>query len=303
MLMANIIEIKTIAEYNALIGQETMNPLVSVIDFSKLNFKPPAESISLSFSFYAVFIKIGKQCDLRYGRNYYDYQAGSLVFVGPGQVVTTEVVEEDFLPSGHALLFHPDLIRGTTLGQQIKDYSFFSYDVHEALHVSEKEMQIVLENFNKIQYELQHSIDKHSKRLIVSNIELLLNYCIRFYDRQFITRSNVNSDVLSRFEKMLNEYFGSENPQSIGIPTVAYFAEQFHLSANYFGDLIKKETGKTAQEYIQWTIIEAAKEKIFDVNKPVGEIAYELGFKYPQHFTRFFKQHVGKSPNEYRNLN
>jgi AraC family transcriptional activator of pobA len=139
-------------------------------------------------------------------------------------------------------LFQPDLIRGTSLGHHIKDYSFFFYDIHEALHVSEKELEAVIECFKKVEFELQQSIDKHSKHLIISNIELFLSYCVRFYDRQFITRDNINSDVLTKFESLLNSYFESENPQKIGIPTVAYFADQFHLSANYFGDLIKKET-------------------------------------------------------------
>ncbi len=200
-------------------------------------------------------------------------------------------------------MFHPDLIRGTSLGQHIKDYSFFSYEVHEALHLSEKELDVVLECFKKIEFVLQQSVDKHSKHLIVSNIELFLSYCLRFYDRQFITRDNINSDVLTKFESLLNSYFESENPIKLGIPTVAYFADQLHLSANYFGDLIKKETKKTALEYIQLTIIDAAKEKIFVPGKSVNEIAYELGFKYPQHFSRFFKHHVGYSPNEYRQLN
>jgi len=158
-----------------------------------------------------------------------------------------------------------------------------------------------LECFNKIEYELQHAIDKHSKKLIVSNIELFLNYCVRFYDRQFITRDNDNRGVLEKFERLLNEYFQSEKPRTIGIPTVSYCADQVHLSPNYFGDLIKKETGRTAQEYIQLKIVCVAKEKMMDQTKPVSVIAYELGFKYPQHFTRFFKQKVGYAPNHYKN--
>jgi AraC family transcriptional activator of pobA len=185
----------------------------------------------------------------------------------------------------------------------MKEYNFFSYEANEALHVSQKELELIRECFGKIQSELQHPVDKHSKRLITSNIELLLNYCQRFYDRQFITRDNINSDVLTKFESLLNSYFESENPEKIGIPTVAHFAEQFHLSPNYFGDLIKKETGKSAQEYIQLAIIDAAKDKIFDKSKSVSEIAFELGFKYPAHFSRFFKQQVGKSPVEYRQMN
>ena len=141
------------------------------------------------------------------------------------------------------------------------------------------------------------------KNLIVSNIEMLLNYCVRFYDRQFITRDNVHKGILEKFENLLNEYFQSDKPQTIGLPSVAWCASELNLSANYFGDLIKKETGKTAQEYIQSKLIDVAKEKIFDQSKSVSQIAYELGFKYPQHFTRLFKQRVGQSPNEYRSLN
>jgi AraC-like DNA-binding protein len=215
-------------------------------------------------------------------------------------VVSIEADEEDYQPSGYVLLFHPDLLRGTSLGHNMKDYSFFSYDVHEALHLSEHEKNIVLECFRKIEFEISHAIDKHSKKLIVANIELFLNYCIRFYDRQFIVRDHANSGILEKFEQSLNAYFSSEKPLQAGIPSVAYFAAELHLSANYFGDLIKKETGKTALEHIQAKLIDVAKEKIFQYNKSVSEIAYELGFKYPNHFSRFFKQQVGTTPNEYR---
>lgn len=202
------------------------------------------------------------------------------------------------------MLFHPDFIRGTVLGKHIQDYSFFSYDVNEALHISEQERQVVLECFRKIAFELQHGIDKHSRKLIVSNIELFLNYCVRYYDRQFITRDHANTGIIEKFDYSLNDYFSSDKPHETGIPTVGYFASELHLSANYFGDLVKKETGKTAQEYIQAKAIDVAKERILDPTKSVSEVAYELGFKYPQHFTRFFKQHVGNTPIEYRsNLN
>lgn len=204
------------------------------------------------------------------------------------------------LPKGYALVFHPDLIHGTHLGKHIQDYTFFSYQSNEALHISERERRIVLDCFSKIGYELEHAIDRHSKNLIVDNIELFLNYCVRFYDRQFITRDNIHKGILERFENLLNEYFQSERTQTIGLPTVAYCAGELKLSASYFGDLIKRETGKSAQEYIQTKVIDVAKEKIFDHSKSVSEIAYELGFKYPQHFTRLFKQRVGQSPSEYR---
>ncbi|RYE23038.1 MAG: AraC family transcriptional regulator [Sphingobacteriaceae bacterium] len=301
--MANIFEIKTVAEYNRMIGVKTPHPLVNVVDFSTL--KPQdnsAVSGTFTFDFYSISIKYGKNCELKYGRNYYDYQDGTLVFMAPGQVVTVEQ-QKVFTPEGFALVFHPDLIRATSLGQNIKNYSFFSYDVHEALHLSENELEVVLQCFKKIEFELGQAVDKHSKHLIVTNIELFLGYCVRFYDRQFITRDNINSDALSRFESLLNSYFESENPQKLGIPTVAYFADQLHLSANYFGDLIKKETGKTALEHIQLAIVGAAKKKVFMPGKSINEIASELGFRYAQHFSRFFKQQVGFTPNEYRQIN
>jgi AraC family transcriptional regulator, transcriptional activator of pobA len=204
---------------------------------------------------------------------------------------------------GRALIFHPDLIHGTSLGRNIKDYTFFSYEVNEALHLSARERAIVSDCFEKINYELDHAIDTHSKTLIVSYIELFLNYCKRFYERQFITRSHVNKDVLTRFEKILEEYFSSEMPIELGPPSVCYCAEKLYLSANYLGDLLKKETGKSAQEHIQLKLIDVAKEKIYDSSKSISEIAYELGFKYPQHFTRLFKNVTGYSPIEYRSLN
>ncbi|SDH35355.1 helix-turn-helix domain-containing protein [Chitinophaga filiformis] len=189
------------------------------------------------------------------------------------------------------------------MGRNIKDYTFFSYEVREALHISKKERKVIVECLKKISSEIEQSIDKHSKTLIVSYIELLLNYCIRFYDRQFITRSHSNKDVLIRFEKLLSEYFESGEAQYSGLPSVAWCAGQLFLSPHYFGDLIKKETGSTALDYIQTKLIDEAKTKIFDASKTIGDVATELGFKYPHHFTRLFKQKTGMTPNEYRNSN
>lgn len=303
--MEEVYRFDTVNEYNALNNHETLHPLVSVIDFSKAaprSWKGD-KMVKINYGLYCIFLKEVKCGDLHYGKNTYDYQEGTLVFVSPGQVVTVETTGEIYQPKGYALVFHPDLIHGTTLGKHIHDYTFFGYQSNEALHLSERERKIVLECFSKIQYELEHAIDKHTKKLIVDNLELFLNYCVRFYDRQFITRDNVHKGILERFENLLNEYFQSDKPQSLGLPSVAYCANELNLSASYFGDLIKKETGKTAQEYIQMKVIDVAKEKIFDTTKSVSEVAYELGFKYPQHFTRLFKQRVGQSPNEYRMLN
>lgn len=298
--MENMIRFETINDYNTFNNNETLHPLVSVVDLSKAN---PRQGSRMYFGFYTIFLKDVKCGDLVYGRHTYDYQEGTLVFLAPGQVAGVNSKGETYQPKGYALVFHPDLIHGSQLGKHIQDYTFFGYQSNEALHLSERERKIVLDCFSKIQYELEHAIDNHSKKLIVSNIELFLNYCIRFYDRQFITRDDVQKGIMERFENLLNSYFQSDKPETIGLASVAYCAGELNLSSNYFGDLVKKETGKTAQEYIQSKLIDEAKERIFDQNKSVSQIAYELGFKYPQHFTRLFKQRVGQSPNEYRNLN
>lgn len=295
--MDKIQKLDQVCQYNELVGAETFHPLISVVDFSKTQ---PIQHFRAAYGFYCVFLKEIKSCDLQYGRGNYDYQEGTLVFVAPGQVIGVTSNGEYAQPKGWALLFHPDLLHGTSLGQTMRNYSFFSYEVNEALHLSEQERHTIIDCFRKIETELNHAIDKHSKTLIVSNIELLLNYCIRFYDRQFITRNNVNKDIIVRFEKLLNDYFLSDEPLNIGLPSVKYCAEKLFLSANYLGDLIKKDTGKTAQEHIQTKLIDIAKERVFDPSKSVSEIAYELGFKYPQHFSRLFKKCVGCSPNEYR---
>jgi AraC family transcriptional regulator, transcriptional activator of pobA len=296
--MDKIEKLRTVTQFNSQRGQETLHPLVSVLDQSKSMPIPVAKYLS---ELYVIFLKDVKCEDFKYGRNQYDYQGETLLFIAPGQIFGISTTEEKMVqPTGWALVFHPDFINGTALGKRIYEYGFFSYETNEALHISKREKQVILECFQKIQDELEHGIDKHSRMLILSNIELFLNYCIRFYDRQFITREILNKDILVRFESVLNGYYQSEAPQHLGLPSVAYCAEKLHLSANYFGDLVKKETGKTAQEYIQAKVIELSKEKIFDQSKSISEIAYEMGFKYPPHFTRLFKQRVGMSPNEYR---
>jgi AraC-like DNA-binding protein len=301
--MGKIKDLVTVNDYCAGINLSTLHPLVTVLDFSEGTWTVRENVEAVRYNFYAVFLKQGQSCILRYGRQNYDYQDATLVFVGPGQVVNITGIDPDFKPSGHALLFHPDLLRGTNLGSSIDKYSFFSYELSEALHISLRERQIVLDCFEKIRYELSQGIDKHSKQLIVSNIELFLNYCTRFYDRQFITRDTINLGIIDKFDSSLRSYIQTGKARELGIPSVSYFAEEQNLSSNYFGDLVKKETGKNAQEYIQAKIIEMAKEKIFDPDKSISEIAYELGFKYPQHFTRFFKNKVGYTPNEFRSLN
>lgn len=295
--MSIILRMDSVGDYNAFVGQETLHPLVSVIDFSKVG---PLRHARKAYGFYAVFLKDVKCGDLKYGRHYYDYQEGTLVFVSPGQVIGNDDNGESFRMQGYALLFHPDLLRNTPLGRNMKDYTFFSYDASESLHMSERERHIITNCLQEIQSELERGVDRHTKSIVTANIEVLLNHCMRFYDRQFITRENVNKDALVEFERLLDAYFETVNPQQIGLPFVQYFADELHLSANYFGDLIKKETGKTAQEHIQLKIIGKAKDLLCGTNKSVSEIAYELGFKYPHHLSRMFKKNVGRSPNEFR---
>ncbi|HEV7381720.1 MAG TPA: helix-turn-helix domain-containing protein [Dyadobacter sp.] len=298
--MEDIIRFDTVNQYNTFNQQETLHPLVTVIDLSAAS---PRKKTRQYMGCYGIFLKDVVCGDLRYGKEYYDYQEGTLIFMSPGQVFTVENDGELYQPKGHALVFHPDLLLGTSLNGKMNEFSFFGYQVNEALHLSQRERQIVMDCFGKIKYELEQAVDKHSRKLIVANLELFLDYCIRFYDRQFITRDTIHRGILAKFESLLSSYFSSDKPQTIGLPSVSYCADALNLSAKYFGDLIKKETGQSAQEFIQMKVIEAAKERIFNSEKTVNEIAFELGFKYPQHFSRLFKQRMGQTPNKYRILN
>lgn len=295
----DLIKLDTVDANNQLFGLETLHPLVNVVDLSEANGYPI--HFTVNYGIYALFLKDIKCGDIRYGRQVYDYQEGTIVSFAPGQVAETEMLE-GVKPMAKGIVFHPDLIKGTSLGQEIKTYSFFSYDSREALHLSEEEKEIILDCLAKIKLELVHPIDKLSKRLIARNIQLLLDYCMRFYNRQFVTRTEVNKDVLSRFEFLLDDYFRNGKTRTEGVPTVRYFADKVFLSPNYFGDLIKKETGRSPQEYIQGKMIDMAKEMLLGTEKTVSQIADDLGFQYSQHFNRIFKKNVGQSPNEYRRL-
>ena len=296
--MDNIVNLESVDRYNSMYGLETLHPLVSVVDLTKAT--KIINHTQMNYGVYALFLKQTKSCDLKYGRRSYDYQEGTIVCFAPGQTVRVDMIEDEITPEVYGIVFHPDLIRGTSLAKSMKSYTFFSYAVNEALHLSDQEKEIVMDCLKKISIELEHAIDKHSKALIAMNIELLLNYCMRFYERQFITRSNANKDALTKFEQLLNEYFLSKLPMQEGLPSVKYFAQKICLSSNYFGDMVKKETGKTPQEHIQDKVIEMAKEHIVETNETVSQIAYTLGFQYPQHLCRLFKKRVGCTPNEYR---
>ena len=303
--MELLFPIENISKVNADNNHKTYHPLITIVDFSKAEplYWDESETIKFQYELYCIYLKDVQCGDLRYGRNHYDYQAGTLVFFAPGQVAEMKNPGIAFQPSGYGLFFHPDLIRGTILSTLIKKYEYFYYKSNEALHVSDDERALIKECFSKIQLELLRPVDKHSKNLIVSNLDLFLKYCHRFYDRQFVLRENQNIDLISKFEDLLDKYFDSRSPHSIGLPTVSYFAGQLNLSPNYFGDLIKKETGQSAKELLHKKTIAVAKNLIQDGDKSIKEVAFILGFRNPQHFTRLFKQRVGQTPKAYKELN
>lgn len=301
--MQPIINIKSISDINHFVRHTTRHPLVTVIDFGEMEERMAA-GIRISCDFYAVMFKNYCINNLRYGRQSCDFQDGSLMCIAPKQVVTMDAeIEKAEDRMGWGLFFHPDLLRGTPLGLKMKDYTFFSYETTEALHLSDKEKEILFDCVQKIAAELQENIDVHSQPLIVSNIELLLNYCQRYYGRQFITRKNSNRDVVARIEQALAEYFNSDDLKQRGLPSVSYLAGKVNLSPNYLSDLLKKETGMNARDQIHHYLIEAAKNILSCSNKSISEIAYELGFEYPQYFSKLFKKKTGNTPQEFRNLN
>lgn len=292
-----ILNIESIQEYERILNIGPRHPLVSVID---LDSSQPMRHLRHTFGFYAIFLKDEKNCELLYGRQKYDYTKGSVVCLAPGQVIGIEDNGETFQPHGWALLFHPDLIKGSPLATRMREYSYFSYEVNEALHVSDAERELIVDCLHKIRMELDNGDDRLSRRLITTNIELLLDYCLRFYQRQFASREKSNKDILVRFERLLDEYFASEKQLENGFPTVNWCAAQLCLSPNYFGDLMKKETGKTAQEHIRMKLIDLAKDMLLNPSLSISQISFNLGFQYPQHFTRLFKKTVGMTPNQYR---
>ncbi|QMW06192.1 helix-turn-helix domain-containing protein [Spirosoma foliorum] len=279
------------------------HPLIAVVDFSQVNESINAET-KISSDFYALIFKTYNRNNIKYGRKVIDFQDGSLICMAPNQVLEMDNeidVSENMM--GWGLFFHPDLIRATSLNDKMKGYSFFSYEISESLHLSEKEKQILYDCILKLRAELQENIDLHSQDILVSNIELLLNYCSRFYGRQFITRKHSNNLIVAQVEKILSNYFKRNDINENGLPTVKSVAEQVNLSPGYLSDLLKKETGKNAQDHIHFYLIEEAKNSLLNSNKSVGEIAYSLGFDYPQYFNKLFKQKTGKTPVEFRSMN
>jgi AraC-like DNA-binding protein len=300
--MSQLIHLKSIADLSRLLNENDFHPLVAVVDFSKTKDHIEEET-RITTDFYSVMFKNYCKSNITYGRKAIDFNEGSLICMAPNQVITIDTeFEPRENPMGWGLFFHPDLIRNTSLNSKMKDYSFFSYEIAEALHLSEKEKQLLFECIVKIQTELKENIDDYSQTIIVSTIELLLNYCNRFYGRQFITRKATNRDILAKVEALLKQHYSIKTLPN-GLPTVKHLADAVHLSPGYLGDLLKKETGLNAQEHIHQYVIEEAKNILLNSNQSVSEIAFHLGFEYPQYFSRLFKQKTGKTPLEFRNLN
>lgn len=281
----------------------SMHPLVAILDFSEVG-KHMDSRVKITTDFYSVMCKRTCRNTIKYGRKHLDFQDGNLICMAPNQLIEVdEGYDETESMSGWGLFFHPDLFRATSLREKMKDYGFFHYDVSESLHLSEKERTILYECVGMIQCELQENIDVHSEQIIVSTIELLLNYCTRFYGRQMITRSQANRTILARIEQILADHFAISKSREVGLPTVRFLADCVHLSPNYLSDLLKKETGKNAQELIHFHLIEEAKHHLIHSDKQIHEIAHDLGFEYPQYFAKLFKQKTGKTPMEFRSLN
>lgn len=291
------VRLDSIDAYNKLYGLETKHPLVTVIDLTEAT--KVVNHVRMDYDVYALFLKNGANCTLKYGRQPYDYQEGTVVSFSPGQLIGVDTEIDEIAPDVIGIMFHPDLIHKTPLASKIKEYGFFDYSQREALHLSTDERRIFKQCLERIKEEIAHPVDKHTAGIVASHIQVLLDYITRFYERQFITRGKVNSDILSKFESSLKKYLESGQTKD-GLPTVNYFAEAAHLTPGYFGDMIKKETGITAQEIITRHIVERAKQRLTCSTDDISIIAYELGFQHPQHFSRMFKRVAGISPTQFR---
>lgn len=302
--MKKIVRVRTITEVHDIYGYEKpKHPLVTVLLIDERMTQFEYGDVNYVLDFYQISLKEGIRGAFSYGRNQYDFQEGTMTFIKPNQMVKVESRESGPESGGWTLIFHPDLLRKSVLGQTIEEYSFFDYEVREALHLSDDEKKSLTEIADKIKQEYQQNIDKHSQDIIIANIEMMLKYCKRYYDRQFYTRSNLNKDLISRFETVMRDYYHSEKASELGVLSVKYCAQVLSMSSNYFGDLIKNETGRSAKEHIQNYIIEKAKTRIVGSSASISEIAYDLGFEYPQGFNKLFKAKTGVSPSQYRNLN
>ncbi|MBK1896228.1 helix-turn-helix domain-containing protein [Chryseobacterium paridis] len=293
--------ILSISEAYRLVGlPQPKHPLISVFELSKNRETDYRNSdVFYTLGFYTIYCKTFRGI-LNYGKGHYDFDEGSLMFTAPNQAVSPG--PDIDCEEGWGLFFHPDLINSTSLGKKINDYSFFNYDTNEALHVSEDEKLVLRDCISKIEKEYSQNIDKHTQSLIVNNLELLLNYCDRYYDRQFLTRQKISKDIVQKFEVLLKEYFSRESLIETGLPNVKYFASKLNLSSNYLSDLLGKYTGKTTQEHIHLQLVDKAKTLLWGTERSISEIAYDLGFEHQSHFTKLFKTKTGVSPTDYRSL-
>lgn len=294
-----VYRVKSISELHDFAGiEKPKHPLISVVDFSKINTENAPDSGRFVCEFYSINYK--NNCSFHYGRHFFDHKEGTLICTAPEQVIQIHQAEKHYNVAGWGLFFHPEFIRNTTLGAKIAEYSFFRYDENEALHLSSDEQNTLTDILKQIEKEYRTNIDRHSHELLISSLELLLNYCKRFYARQFITRTTKNKDIITKFELFLTEYFNSEDSKVSGLPSVKFCAEKMNLSPNYFSDLLKCETGKNAQEHIHYYLLDRAKTLLLSTNHTVNEIAFTLGFEYPQNFSKLFKNKVGISPTDFR---
>lgn len=298
----DIYQLKSVSQFHQKFDSDKPNhPLISIVDVSEFEVKEEEIGQRWMSDLYQISIK-DSSCGMIYGRNQYDFDEGVLVLTGPKQIMTpTSKVEKGSI-SGKMLIFHPDILAGTGFSKQISKLSYWSYDNHEALHLSKREENTLLDLFSKLEEEINGNLDDFSQKLIVSNLSLITEYCSRFYNRQFITRKNSNKDVVSEFEKHLSEYFDSEELTNSGLPSVNYLSEKVFLSPHYLSDLLKKETGRTIKDHVNDFVIEKAKDILLTTNDPVSAISYDLGFNYPHYFSRLFKSKTGMSPAEFRNV-
>ena len=290
--------LNTVQDFNDYQGVETLHPLVSVVHVENTEH---IQECVMHYGLYAIYLKENKGCKLSYGRTPYDFDEMTVTSFAPGQVVKVEPNPDVPFAKFTALVFHPDLLNRTALGRQMSRYEFFDYSSTEALHLSVQEVEVFRGVITMIEQELHRAIDKHTRELIVSNIELLLNYCLRFYDRQFITREEINHSVVKRFMELLDDYISSKALRE-GLPTVAYFADKCCLSSGYFGNLVRVETGRTAKDIIADRLLAHAKQLLNDDTLTITMISERMGFDYPQHFVRFFKSHMGKTPSAFRKV-
>ena len=296
----NHIVINSISELHRLMGlTKPLHPLISLINMDEITTSENTNEVHFILTFYGVSLKRNLSSKLKYGQNYLDFDEGVLAMTAPKQILSVDR-GDNYKVSGYWLVFHSDFIVNYPLGKTMKDYGFFSYAVNEALHLSEKEEKMLESIFKNIEQEYQTSIDEFSQDVMISHLELLLNYCNRFYNRQFLTRKKTGNDLLSKLEALLDEYFKNDKLIESGLPTVQYFAEKMNVSSNYLSDMLRILTGQSTQQHIHNRLIEKAKEKLTTTNLSASEIAYQLGFEHPQSFSKLFKSKTNLTPIEFR---